>query len=99
MQTVTSTFLYLPIGLVNDIIFHTNLVASEIVSIKYAGASTYITYLKSLDEIEEDLVNMEVIYTVEDGMEHSFPIYIEKLITKLVEQTKTLNKCWSLTND
>lgn len=99
MQTVTSTFLYLPIGLVNDVIFHIDLVASEIVSIKYAGASTYITYLNSLDEIEEGLVNMEVIYTVEDGMEHSFPIYIEKLITKLVEQTKTLNKCWSLTND
>lgn len=99
MQTLTSTFLHLPIGLVDDVIFHINLVASEIVSIKYAGASTYITYLKSLDEIEEDLVNMEVIYTVEDGLEHSFPAYLKKLITKLVEQTKTLNKCWSLTND
>lgn len=101
MKLVYQSFEAVPVGIVPSIL-DTIRLAGEIQQEVYTYAAPSIDNFElSSSVIKEhwEVVNIALTYYVADDMEHSFQVFVEKYVNKLLSDNEHLKLCWRIAND
>lgn len=96
-KSFSISFEDIPVGLTNDILDTIGFVAENIITL-YSNKSdinSYNSYRPTIEDTAE-IIDMIITYDIEEEMCYSFEAFLNKYVSKLIENYTLLNNCWEL---